>query len=262
MKLITTAALAFAATLSPAATAAQPKPATAQPAVAQVKPSEKAFKAIAELQDAVNKKDWASVPAKAAAAQAVASTKEDRYLIASMQLRAAAAQNDSAAFASALETVGQTGVVDSGTMAKMYNNLGGSYLNNKQYAQAAAAYQKAVTLNPNDVDALTFLAESQDLGGQKAEAAATFQRAIQTSTAAGQKPDEALMKRAVASAYEGKSPAAVELARQWVAAYPGPRELEQCHCHLQQPQPDGRGDEARPVAVDAGCRRSQQCDYL
>lgn len=222
MKLIATTALAIAVALSAAPAAAQTQPAAAQPAVPQVKPSAKALKAIVDLQDAVNKKDWASVPAKVAAAQALASTKEDRYLIGSLQLRAAAAANDSAAFASALEAVGQTGLVDSATMARMYTSLGGSYLSNKQYPQAAAAYQKALALNPSDVDSLTFLGESQSAEGQKVEAAATFQRAIQARIAAGQKPDEDLMKRAVATAYEGKSPAAIDLARQWVAAYPSP----------------------------------------
>lgn len=233
MKLISTTALALVVAIVAAPAAAQygattptPQPlaqsAPARPAAPQVKPSAKALKPIVDLQDAVNKKDWASVPAKVAAAQAVASTKEDRYLIASLQLRAAAAANDTAAFASALETVGQTGLVDSGTMASMYNSLGGTYLKNKQFPQAAAAYQKSAALNPNKVDTLTFLGEAQVGAGQKAEAAASFQRAIEAQKAAGQKADEYLMKEAVATAYEGKSPAAIDLARQWVAAYPSP----------------------------------------
>src|SRR5206468_3384529 len=85
---------------------------------------------------------------------AVASTKEDRYLIASLQLRAAAGANDTAAFASALETVGQAGLVDTTTMASMYNSLGGTYLKNKQFPQAAAAYQRSVALNPSNAVAI------------------------------------------------------------------------------------------------------------
>jgi len=50
------------------------KPAEAQP---KITPSKGALKAIVELQDAVNKNDYASVPAKVAAANAVAKTKED-----------------------------------------------------------------------------------------------------------------------------------------------------------------------------------------
>ena len=220
MKLITTTALAIVLALPIAPAVGQTKPATAQAAAPQVKPSAKALKAIVDLQDAVNKKDWASVPAKVAAAQAVASTREDRYLIASLQLRAAAGANDTAAFASALETVGQTGLVDTATMASMYNSLGGTYLKNKQFPQAAAAYQRSAALNPSNADTLTFLGEAQLGAGQKAEAAASFNRAIDAERAAGKKPDEDLMKEAVDTSYEAKSPAAVDLARQWVAAYP------------------------------------------
>src|SRR3954453_8607320 len=44
-------------------------------------PSGKAFKAIVDYQKAVNANDTANMPAKLAAAQAVASTKDDRYII-------------------------------------------------------------------------------------------------------------------------------------------------------------------------------------
>jgi tetratricopeptide (TPR) repeat protein len=237
MKLITTAAVTFAGAFAAAPAAAQydaptqaPQhasssapsgpAASAKASAPQVKPSSKAVKAIADLQDTVNKKDWASVPAKVAAAQAVASTKEDRYLIGSLQLRAAAAQNDSSGFASALDAIAQTGVVSPSTLASLYGNLAGTYVTNKQYSQAAAAYQKAIALDPNNLETLEYMGEAQAAAGQKAEAVATFQRAIQARSAAGQKPGEDLMKRAVGAAYEAKLPVAVDLARQWVAAYP------------------------------------------
>ena len=239
MKLIITAAVAFAAAFAAAPAAAQygapmqppqqTSPSSSAPSGAaadakgsgpQVKPSSKATKAIADLQDAVNKKDWASVPAKAAAAQAVASTKEDRYLVASLQLRAAAAQNDRAGFASALDAIAQTGLVSQSTLASLYGNLAGTYIDNKQYAEAVAAYQRAAALNPANLDVLKYMGEAQNAAGQKAEAAATFQRVIQAQSAAGQKPDEDVMKRAVGTAYEAKLPVAIDLARQWVTAYP------------------------------------------
>ena len=61
--------------------ASSPQHAAQQPAnERQLKPSSKALKAIVELQTAVNANDFANIPAKVAAAQAVATTKEDRYL--------------------------------------------------------------------------------------------------------------------------------------------------------------------------------------
>ena len=104
MKLTTTAmALALAASAAPAAaqydrppppppmrfpTTSRPRPATrSRPAKRRPKdgnahPSGKALKAIVDLQKAVNANDTANIPAKVAAAQAVASTKDDRYIIA------------------------------------------------------------------------------------------------------------------------------------------------------------------------------------
>jgi hypothetical protein len=99
MKLITSTALALVAAALAAPSSAQgnkPAAQAATPAQPQIKPSSKALKAIIDLQGAVNKKDWASVPAKVAAAEAVASTKEDRYLIAQFQLQTAVAGNDKA----------------------------------------------------------------------------------------------------------------------------------------------------------------------
>jgi tetratricopeptide (TPR) repeat protein len=222
MKLINSTALAlvaaaFALPASAQGNKAAPQAAPAQP---QIKPSSKALKAIIDLQAAVNKKDWASVPAKAAAAEAVASTKEDHYLIAQFQLQAAVAANDKAAISAAIDKIAASNVLDTGKVSQLYLGLGGSYFNDKQYPQASAAYQKALALDPRNQEAGKMIGEALFATGQKAEAAAAFQRAIQASVAAGQKPDEALVKRAVAVAYEAQLPIAVDLARQWVAAYP------------------------------------------
>ena len=131
------------------ATSAQ-APAQAQP---QIKPSAKAVQAIVDLQTAVNNKDYANVPAKAAAAEAVATTKEDRYLIARLQLNAAVAQNDNAAMARALDAVAQSGYLDSAKVAGLYLGLGANLYNSKQYPQAVTARQKATAMDPNNAEA-------------------------------------------------------------------------------------------------------------
>jgi tetratricopeptide (TPR) repeat protein len=237
MKLITTTALALAGTAFATQAGAQydrPAPqqqqlpagnqqsSAAQQAAPSIKPSAKAAKAIIDLQTAVNNKDYASVPAKAAAAEAVATTKEDQYLIARLQLTAAVANNDSASMSSALDAVAASGMVDSTKVAQLYSGLGGTYLNAKQYPQAAAAYQKAVALNPRDADAQRLLGVSLFEEGQKAAAVAPLQRAIEASAASGQKPSEDLYRLAVQAAYDTRSPAANQLAQQWLAAYPSP----------------------------------------
>jgi len=234
MKLITTTAIALVAAAAATPAAAQygasaqqqqtvpQAPAQAKAAQVQIKPSGKALKAIVDLQDTVKKNDFVNVPAKVAAAQAVASTKEDRYLIGKLQLDAALAQKDNAALAAAIDTIAGSGYLDTSKVAGLYMDLGGTYYNNKQYAQARAAYQKALAADPRNVEAPALMGESLFALGQKAEAAAAFQRAIQARVAAGQKPDENLLKRATVIAYDAGSPIAAELGRQWVASYPSP----------------------------------------
>ncbi|HEY7959304.1 MAG TPA: hypothetical protein VID20_04510, partial [Sphingomicrobium sp.] len=141
MKLITSTALALVAAVSAAPAAAQynnPSPSqqqqptagqqAAQPAAPQIKPSSKAAKAIIDLQTAVNNKDFANVPAKIAAAQVVATTKEDHYLIARLQLSAALANKDTAGMTAALDAIAASGVVDAAKTAELYSGLGGTFL--------------------------------------------------------------------------------------------------------------------------------------
>jgi tetratricopeptide (TPR) repeat protein len=239
MKPITTTALVLVMALSATPAAAQygstapqqqpqvPPPTNQQeaaPAQAQskIQPSKKAVKALVDLQTAVNKNDVANIPAKLAAAQAVAETKEDRFLLAQMRLKAALNAKDDAAVAAAVDAIAASGYNDAAANGKLYESLGSTYFNNKQYAQAAAAFQKAAAADPTDWRAAAFVGESYFAQGQKEQAINAFNRAIQSSVAAGQKPDEKLMKRAVSIAYEAQSPVALDLARQWVASYPSP----------------------------------------
>jgi tetratricopeptide (TPR) repeat protein len=278
MNLITTTALALAAAALATPAAAQydnsysqprqqqssaPQQSTAaQPAAPVIKPSAKAAKAIIDLQTAVNNKDYASVPAKVAAAEAVATTKEDRYLISRLQLSAAVASNDTAAMTSALDAIAASGVVDSAKIAELYSGLGGTFLNSKQYPQAAAAYQKAVSLNPADADSQRLLGVSLFEEGQKAAALGPLQKAIQASAAKGQKPTEDLYRLAVQAAYDARSPAATELAREWLAAYPSPdswRNSIAIYRSLNQTDVEGTLDLLRLLQATGGLQ--QPSDY-
>jgi Flp pilus assembly protein TadD len=233
--LITTAAVALLAASGSAAAQsgygaqAAPQQSSAQsvqqaPAEAQKKInlSKGAQKAILDLQTTVNKADYPNVAAKVAAAQAVATTPDDKYAIGQLQLKAAVAQKDNAAEAAAIDTIANSGFVDGATTSKLYASLGTTLYNAKQFPQAMAAFQKASTLNPNNSEVLGLLGEAKFAQGQKAEAAAEFQHAVQVQMASGQKPDETLLKRGVTVAYDAKSPLAVQLGREWAAAYPSP----------------------------------------
>lgn len=263
MKLFSTTALALAF-VSAAPAAAQNKAPAAQAAAtapAKVTPSKKATPALIELQTAVQKKDWASVPAKIAAAQAVASTKEDRYLIGKFQLEAAVAQNDNNAAATAIEAMASSGQLGAAESSSLYQSLGGTFFNAKDFPRSVTAYQKALSLNPNNADAESMLIEAYLSAGQKAEAGAALQRVIQARTAAGQKPDESLLKRAVAIAYDTKAPNAVEVARQWVAAYPSPASWSDAlaiYNNVRQPDVEGVIDMSRLLLATNAMQRGDQ----
>lgn len=257
MKLISTTAIATIFALSAAPAGAQYGPA-AQPqqqpqqrqgknepaaqAQPKINPSKGALKALQELQTAVQKNDTANIPAKIAAAQAVATTKDDKYLLGRLQLQVAVASKNNAAISAAIDTIAGSGFLSGPEVSKFYAGLGGTYYNEKQYSQAADAYQKALGLDPANSEAATMLGDSLSGAGRKAEAAAAYQRLMKAAAASGQKPDEGLIKRAVASAYEAKSPSAVDLARQWVASYPTPaswRDAVAIYRNLNQPDIEG-----------------------
>jgi hypothetical protein len=114
------------------ATAAKP----AAPPGPKISPSKAALKAIIELQTAVNAKDAANIPAKVAAAQAVAKSKEDNYLIAVFQRQAALDAQDNAALATAVGGIVGSGLVDTTQTAALYMDLGIKQFNAKQYPLA------------------------------------------------------------------------------------------------------------------------------
>jgi Tfp pilus assembly protein PilF len=187
-----------------------------------VKPSSGALKAIVELQNAVKANDTANIPAKLAAARAVAKTKEDNYLIGVFQRQAALNAKDVAGLATAVQALEASSYLDATKLAALYMDLGIQQFNAKQMALAVASFQRAATLTPNDYGAIELLAQAKSAAGQNAEAASLFQQTIKARIAAGQKPTEDVYRRAVQAAYDSQSPAAIELGRDWVAAYPSP----------------------------------------
>jgi len=236
MNFITSTAIVLAAGLSapaaaqygasasapPPSTSAQQGQAQAQAEAPKIKLSSKAQKAIVDLQTAVKANDVANIPAKVQAAQAVAQTKDDHYAIGQLQLQAAVAAKNDAAEAQTVDAIAASGFLPSDKVASLYNAVGVQFYNAKQFDQAANYFQKAVALNPQDPEGQKLLAEAYNSAGKRAEGAAALQKVIAMNTAAGRKADEALYKRALGMAYEAKSLTAIELGREWVAAYPTP----------------------------------------
>ena len=220
--LATAAAVPAGAQYTPSSSApppSQPQAAQAPAQAGAVRPSKQALKAIVDLQAATNGTDVAAIKAKVAEAQAVAATKEDRYLIGQLQLKAALSTNDIALGSSGLDAIAASGFLDSAKVAQLYSSFGVKAYNAKQHDQAAQLFTRAVALDPRNIEALSFLGEARLAQGQKAQAVAAFQQAIQAS---GPKPKEALLKRALGAAYDARLPVAADIGRQWITAYPSP----------------------------------------
>lgn len=217
------ASAATPALAQPGATAPAPQAQAAQSQNAtNVHPSKGALKALADLQAAIKANDLASIPAKIAAAQAVATTKEDKVILGKLQVQAALASKDNAALSAAIDTLAASGYIDAPQMSRLYVDLGARLYEGKQLDKAAAAFERAISLDSTNADAQVDLGEARFSQGRKAEAVASMERAIQIKLAAGQKPEEAVYKRALGLAYDAQLPEATNLARQWLTAYPSP----------------------------------------
>jgi len=202
------------------------KPAADEPApTAEKGPSVSAAarKEIIALQTAVNAKDTATIPTALAAAQAKAKTKDDHYIIAKLQLKAAVDANDTNAMAQGVEAVLASGYAQPSELQTLYLGLGKLHYNAKAYDKAGAALNQVLKLDPNNVDALVVQAETLNATGHPAEGVAMLQKAIGLRVAAGQKPEETWYRRAVKLAFDAKLPATAGLAQAWVAAYPNPK---------------------------------------
>lgn len=191
----------------------------AQQNQAQPKVSREAVKAIQALQTAVQANDAANVPAKVEAANAVAKSADDKYMIGALEYKfAAAAKNDSLR-SQALEQMIASGFKGA-PLADLYGDLGATYSRMKQDQRSLDAYQHALQLNPNSVDATAGLAEAKVAAGQAAEGLALLEKGIALQSAGGAHAPETWYKRALQIAYKAKLPQAMQISREWLAAYP------------------------------------------
>lgn len=209
------------AALAPTAAtaAAQAAPAAAPRKIAI---SKQATKSIIELQTAVTAKDYAKVPALVAAANAQAKNADDKYMIASLQLRAAAAQNDNAAIGTAIEAMVASGAAQPSELGSLYLNLGKIRFQQKNFPAASQAFDQLLKIDPTNGEATILQAETLAAQNQAGPAVEMFRKAIAAKAASGQTVEESWYKRAVALAYNNKLPAATALSRDWVKAYPTP----------------------------------------
>lgn len=202
-----------------AAPAATP---TATPALCQAGISKGARTALIGLQTAVVAKDTANIPARLAAAQAVAKSNDDRCFIGQMQMKAAVDANDLKSVPAALEAQLASGSVPPARVAGLYETLAKMQFEKGAFAEAERSYERALALAPGRADAVIMLGETKFKQNRAADALPLYQKAIGIELAAGRKPAESWYKRSVAVAHGAGSPLTASLARDWVKAYPSP----------------------------------------
>lgn len=272
MKLMTTTALALTAAVFAAPVSAQQygaqaatQPRAAPPAAGAATPEKKivlskgAGKAIIDLQKSVQANDSANIPAKLAAAKAVASSADDKFAIGQLQRQAATAANDLGGIVEATEYLAASGYLSGDVVASLYNSAGIKLYNAKDFARSVGMFQKASAADPKNFDALRLLGEAKFSLGQSAEAGPLMLKSLQMARAAGQKPAEGDFKRAVSVAYNAKLPVAVELGRMWIAAYPNPeswRNAIAIYRNMMQPNVQGSLDLLRLIRAAGGMSTS------
>jgi tetratricopeptide (TPR) repeat protein len=188
----------------------------------KVELSKEARKAVLELQTAVVANDTASIPAKLAAAQKVAKTGDDKYLVAVLQTKAATAAGDLAGMRAGIDALRASGSAETPDLVARYNNLGKRYYDAKQLDQAALAFDAALAVDANNADAMKMLASTRETQGRPADAAVLMAKSIAATKATGAKPKENDYKFAAKIAYNAKAPVAGDITRAWLADYPNP----------------------------------------
>ena len=175
-----------------------------------------------ELIKALEANASADVSAQVAAAHAAAKSPEEHYLAYQLQLKAAMGAKNEAEMGKAVAGMLSTGVAPAELQAPLHLANGKVKYNQKQYAEAAAEFQKVLQLDPANAEAKNLLTQTQLNSASPADAVAMLQKSIAEQSAGGAKAPEALYKRALSAAYKAKLPAAVDISRQWVADYPTP----------------------------------------
>jgi len=233
-------ALGIAGTAAPAV-AAQGQP------PANIKVSKQAQGPLQALQTAVNANDTAKIPGAVAAAQAVATTKEDRYMLGQLWLKAAIAAKDDAQTTQASALILNSGMASADQVRILRDNQARIKFRAKDYAGAQTELQALLAANPNDADALLLLGEVYENQNNGAQAVDTFQKAMAVRKSAGQPVPADWQRRTVALAYKHKLPTLMPLLGEWVRS---------------NPSADNVRDAARIVGDNSGMSDSDQIDLF
>jgi hypothetical protein len=207
---------------------------TAAPAVAQDKKAKPAkanfspaFLKAAQPAQAALKADPATAEPAVAAAEAAASTDDDKYQVGLMRVQVEQAKlrssptGDSQVLRAPLEALLANPKTTPEQRANFGAVLGRLAYQRKDYASAVTIWTQAQQAGSADAELPNLIRQARLLSGDTAGAAASYEAAITAAEAKGQKAAE-LDYRVAIDAYQKskQGPQAIAALRRWVAAYP------------------------------------------
>ena len=209
MKFATTTTIAAVLSLGLAGTVSAPafakKKEEAAKSGAQFSP---AFRQAAQpLQTAVQAKDYAAATTALPAAQAAATTPDDKYMVGVLALQTGLGTNDQTLQLQGADLAIQSGKTPPEQLGQFLNIKGVIAYNKGDLQAADAAFTQQYQNNPNDGDNAILLAQTKIRAGQKAAAMPIIEQAIAAKTQSGQPVPEDWYRRALSIAYDGKMPA-------------------------------------------------------
>jgi tetratricopeptide (TPR) repeat protein len=199
-------------------------PAVAQKAPAPPAPkiSKEARPALAAAQEALKKKDYATVTAKLAEADGLAKSNDDRFMIGSLRLDLGKALNDVTVQGAGIEGVLASGFLPAANLPAFNTAAGQIAFNNKDMAKADKYLSDAIATGATDPNVYALLMEARIASNKPAEAIAVLEKAIAAKPGGVPVPD-AWYARAIGIGYQAKlAPEVERISRARIAAYPSP----------------------------------------
>ncbi len=174
-----------------------------------------------------NPKDLAKAEASVTALDAAAKTDYEKYIGSSLRLSLVNAQSTglsdaqrAAALAPMLDALIANPATPKNEVAIRTNERAGLAFTQKQYAQAAAGWQKAKDLGYTDADLLLNIARAKTEAGDVDGGVAALDQAVKAEEAAGRVPPEAWYKYAFTRLYKaGKDEAGDAWTAGWLSHY-------------------------------------------
>lgn len=224
-------ALPVSAPASAQTRASQPRPAAAQAQQPAGQPAAQPARqltfsraervALVPLDTAVRAQNWAAAQAALPAAQAAAEGNDARYFVARATWQIGNRTQNTQLEMQALDALVDMPGTTATERPLFLNRQAELAFNANDFAKAERAYQRVLTLTPNDPRVQQNLAVVRQRQGNSAGALEALLATLRTQEAAGQRPPEDSYRRALDVAYRARQRVpSVDLSQRLVRAYP------------------------------------------